>query len=85
MTSEKDSANDKLFFVIYVEEEESFSTVHHTDVIYNDHVKIGDVVTFFWCKKKHEGTICYIGGMYISCWTQLSCQDESYCNIHIIV
>ena len=67
MTSEENStANDKLFFAIYEKEERFFSTVHHTDVIYDDHVKIGDVVTFFWCKNKHEEIICYINDTY---WT----------------
>lgn len=60
------SAKDNLFFVIYEKEEGSFCTVDHTDVIYDDHVKIDDVVTFFWYKKKHEGTVCYISGTYIS-------------------
>ncbi|XP_011706366.1 PREDICTED: uncharacterized protein LOC105461562 [Wasmannia auropunctata] len=61
------SASDKVFFVIYEKEEKSFSTVHHTDVIYDDHVKINDAVTFFWCKKKHEGIIRFMSDTYEDC------------------
>ncbi|XP_072761955.1 uncharacterized protein [Anoplolepis gracilipes] len=38
-----------------------------TTLIYDDHVKIGDVVTFFWCRKKHEGIIRHIGDTYEDC------------------
>lgn len=54
------------FFVIYVANERSYSTIPHIDVIYDESVKIDDTVTFLWNKKEHEGVIRFISGKCIT-------------------
>lgn len=65
------------YFVIFAAREESYSTVHHSDVLYSDGgVNVGDKVKFFWNREDVDGEVCFMDGelknyLYLICFLNL--------------